>query len=127
MFSMMPRGGSVVPATVTLDTNANFTAYGVLGAKGTVSALLNNKEVNDTVSVSVNLGAGVSRVDLISLTAPNLFDATGLKLGGATINTDGKWDGGTEAILTATDGQLTVSVPTATAYLLIPEEPRQSN
>jgi hypothetical protein len=122
LFSMIPRGGNVVPATVTLDTSANFSAYGVQGADGSVTALLNNKEVNDTVTVNVNLGSGVSSVALVSLTAPNLFDATGLKLGGATINTDGKWNGGVEAVLTATDGQLTVSVPPTTAYLLIPEK-----
>ncbi len=120
MFSLIPRGGRVVPATVTLDTNANFTAYGVRGMNGAVSALLNNKEVNDTVSASVNLGPNVSRVALISLAAPNLFDSTGLKLGGAAINTDGSWYGRVQAILTATDGQLTVSVPPTTAYLLIP-------
>lgn len=134
MFSMIPRGGRVVPGTVTLDTNANFTAYGVRNMDGAVTALLNNKEVNDTVSVNVNLGPGVSSVALISLTAPNLFDSTGhyyvsglppqtcCMLGGATINTDGTWDGHVQAMLTATDGQLTVSVPPTTAYLLIPQE-----
>ena len=134
MFSLIPRGGRVVPGTVTLDANANFTAYGVRDMDGAVSALLNNKEVNDTVSVSVNLGAGVSSVALISLTAPNLFDSTGhyyvsglppqtcCMLGGATIHTDGTWNGHVQAVLTATDGQLTVSVPPTTAYLLIPQD-----
>jgi hypothetical protein len=122
LFSMLPRGGTVVPATVTLNTNANFTAYGVRGRNGAVSALLNNKEVNDTVSVSVNLGSGVSRVALITLAAPNLFDSTGLTLGGATIGTNGWWRGGVQAVLTASDGQLTVNLPPASAYLLIPLE-----
>jgi hypothetical protein len=68
------------------------------------------------------VGSGVSSVELISLAAPNLFDSTGLTLGGATINTDGKWSGGVQSLLTANDGQLTVNVPPATAYLLIPEK-----
>lgn len=122
MFSMIPKGGSVVPATVTLNTKANFSAFGVQGADGSVTALLNNKEVNDTVSVSINLGPGVSSVELISLAAPNLFDSTGLKLGGATIGTDGKWSGGVQSLLTANDGELTVDVPPTTAYLLIPQK-----
>ncbi len=121
MFSLLPRWGRVVPATVTLNTDANFSAYGVRGANGAVTALLNNKEVNDTVSASVNLGPDVSRVAVISLAAPNLFDSTGLTLGGATITTDGRWNGHVQAMLTATDGQLTVNVPPATAYLLIPQ------
>lgn len=123
MFSLIPKGGSVVPATVTLSpANVNFTAYGVRGVHGAVTALLNNKEVNDTVSASVNLGPDVSRVALISLTAPNLFDATGFTLGGAAITTDGTWDGRVQVMLRAKDGQLTVNVPPATAYLLIPED-----
>jgi hypothetical protein len=82
--------------------------------------VLVNKEVNDTVSVSVNLGSGVSSVELITLTAPNLFDATGFTLGGAPIKTDGTWSGGVQQVLTATNGQLTVNVPPTSAYLLIP-------
>ena len=121
MFSLIPQRGSVVPATVTLSpTNVNFTAYGVQGANGAISAVLDNKEVNDTVSVSVNLGSGVSRVGLITLAAPNLFDSTGFTLGGAAINTNGTWNGGVQTVLTATDGQLTVNVPPTSAYLLIP-------
>ena len=121
MFSLIPQGGSVIPATVTLSpTNVNFTAYGVQGANGAISAVLDNKEVNDTVSVSVNLGSGVSRVGLITLAAPNLFDSTGFTLGGAAINTNGTWNGGVQTVLTATDGQLTVNVPPTSAYLLIP-------
>jgi hypothetical protein len=132
MFSLIPPGGSVVPATVTLSpTNVNFSAYGVRGAHGAISALLNNKEVNDTVSVSLNLGPHVSRVALISLTAPNLFDetyengyfdTTDFTLGGAPITTNGTWCGGVQKVLRAVDGQLTVNVPPTSAYLLIPME-----
>jgi hypothetical protein len=123
MFSLIPKWGSVIPATVLLNpTGANFTAYGVQAKDGTISAVLNNKEVNDTVSVSINLGPDVSRVRLMSLTAPNLFDSTGLTLGGAAITINGTWHGGVEEVIPATDGQLTLDVPPATAYLLIPQK-----
>ncbi len=122
LFSLIPTGGSMIPATVTLNpTTVNFTAYGVKGTNSKISAVLNNKEVNDTVSVSLNLGSTVSSVSLITLEAPNLFDSTGLTLGGQPITTSGTWSGGVESTLTATAGQLTVSVPPATAYLLIPQ------
>ena len=121
MVSMIPSGGSVVPATVTLSpSTANFSAYGVLASNGSTTAVLNNKEVNYTVTASLNLGSKVSSVELISLTAPNLFDATGLTLGGAAINTNGTWAGGVQQVITVTGGQLTISVPPTTAYLLIP-------
>lgn len=130
MFSLIPQGGSVVPTTVTVNpSTANFTAYGVEASNGLISAVLNNKEVNYTVSTTLNLGSGVSNVELISLTSPNLldqtysngyFNSTNFTLGGASITTSGTWNGGVQQVLTASDGQLTVSVPPATAYLLIP-------
>lgn len=123
LFSMIPSGGSVVPATVSLTpstSTANFSAYGVQAASGLTSAVLINKEVNDTVSATVNLGTGAATVELISLTAPNLFDAAGFTLGGAPINTNGTWNGGVEQVLTPANGQVTVNVPPTTAYLLIP-------
>jgi hypothetical protein len=58
---------------------------------------------------------------LISLAAPNLFDSTGLTLGGEPITVNGDWHGHVQRVITATDGQLTVSLPPTTAYLLIPE------
>jgi len=121
MVSMIPSGGSIVPATVTLSPSiANFSAYGVQGSNGSITAVLNNKEVNYTVSASLNLGSNVSSVELISLTAPNLFDSTGLILGGAPINTNGTWGGGVQQVITVTSGQVTLNVPPTTAYLLIP-------
>lgn len=132
MFSLLPKGGTVLPTTVNLSpTNVNFSAYGVQDVNGAITAVLVNKEVNDTVSVTLNLGSGVTSAELITLTAPNLFDetwkngyidSTGFELGGATINTDGTWGGGVQAVLPATDGQLTVNVPPTSAYLLIPKK-----
>ncbi len=119
MFSLIPPGNSV-PASVTVPAGINFTAYGVNCSAGGKSALLINKEVNTRVSASVNLGSGVSRVSLITLTSPNLYCTNAYTLGGSSISTDGAWTGGVESVLSATNGQLTVSVPPITAYLLIP-------
>jgi hypothetical protein len=130
MMSMIPAGGSVVPATVTLSpSTANFSAYGVQASDGSITAVLNNKEVNYTVSTSLNLGSNVTSVELISLTAPNLFDqtykngyfnSTDFTLGGAPITTNGTWAGGVQQVIPVTGGQLMISVPPTTAYLLIP-------
>ena len=59
MLSMIAPG-NVIPATITLGSNINFTAYGVRQANGRISALLNNKEMSNAVAVSVNLGLGVT-------------------------------------------------------------------
>jgi hypothetical protein len=131
MFSMIPKGGNVVAATVTLSPAtpaANFSAYGIQSTSGPTTAVLINKEVNDTVKATLNMGSTVSYVELISLTAPSLFEAnsytsTGapiITLGGASITTNGTWAGGVEQVIAVTGGQLMISVPPTTAYLLVP-------
>jgi len=119
MFSLLPAGNAV-PAAITPAPTINFTAYGVNCTGGRTCALLNNKEVNTAVSASLNLGPDVSSVALISLTGPNLYCTNDYTLCGSTINTDGTWTGGVQSTLSATNGQLTVSVPPMSAFLLIP-------
>jgi hypothetical protein len=122
MFSLLPRG-NVVPATVMLASNINFTAYGVRQADGVLSALLNNKDTTNTVTVNVNLGPDVASAALIELTGPSLYSTNGYTLGGATINPDGSWSGGIQAVLLAPNGQLTVHLPPTSAFLLKPVTP----
>jgi len=122
LFSLIPTGGSMIPATVTLNpTGENFSVYGVKASSGKISAVLNNKEVNDTISVTLNLGSAVTHINLYSLTAPNLFDSTGFTLGGQPITTSGTWSGGVQQTFTVTGGALTLNVPPTTVYLLIPQ------
>jgi hypothetical protein len=118
MLSLIPPG-NVVPAIVT-TANTNFTAYGVRQADGAISVLLNNKDANDTLAVSVNLGSSVGGAQLIELTAPSLYSGSGFTLGGGPISANGAWTGGAQATLATTNGQLTVDVPPNTAILLNP-------
>ena len=122
MFSLLPRG-NVVPATVALTSNINFTAYGVRQADGVYSALLNNKDTNNAVAVSVNLGPHVASAALIELMGPSLDSTNGYTLGGATINSDGSWGGGVQTVLPAPNGKLTVHLPPMSALLLKPVSP----
>jgi hypothetical protein len=126
MFSLLPPG-NVIPGTVTPSANANFTAYGVRQADGAISALLNNKSPSNTVAVSVNLGPGVTGAQLIELAAPSLYSISGYTLGGAAISPAGSWAGGVQTILSATNGQLTVNVPPASAFLLNPVTSQSTN
>ncbi|MGH8023861.1 MAG: hypothetical protein ACRED1_09785, partial [Limisphaerales bacterium] len=119
MLSLLPCG-NVLPATVSLGSTVNFTAYGVRQPDGAISALLNNKETTNTVAVSVNLGLDVGGAQVIELTGLSLQSAGGCTIGGAAINPDGAWLGGVQATLPATNGQLTVNVPPMTAILLNP-------
>lgn len=119
MFSLIPAGNAV-PATITPAPSINFTAYGVNCKGGGTCAVLNNKEVNTTVSASLNLGASVSSVELISLTGPNLYCTNDYTLGGSAVNPNGTWTAGVQSVVSAPNGQLTVSVPPVSAFLLIP-------
>jgi hypothetical protein len=119
LLSMIPQG-NIIPVTMTPSLNINFTAYGVRQMNGAISALFNNKETGDTVVVTANLGPNVAAAQLIELTGPSLGTTSGFTLGGATIDPNGSWNGGVQAVLVATNGLLTVSVPPATAYLLNP-------
>jgi len=119
MFSLLSQG-NVIPATVSLASNINFTAYGVRRVNGGISAMLNNKETNNYVQVSINLGASVTAAQWMELTGPALDSTNGYTLGGAAINPDGSWAGGVQAVIAATNGQLSLIVPPITAVLLNP-------
>jgi autotransporter-associated beta strand protein len=122
MFSLLPQG-RVMPAIVSLGSSINFTAYGVQEDSGAIGAILNNKETNDSVQVSINLGSIVTAAQMTELTGPSLNSTNGYTIGGATINPDGSWAGGVQAVLSATNGQLTITVPPMSAVLLTPVAP----
>ena len=119
MFSLADNG-NVIPASVTLASNINFTTYGIRRPNGGISALLNNKDTNDSVQVSINFGSYVSAAQAIELTCTNLNNTNNYTLGGAVIEPDGSWAGGVQSVTPATNGQLTFIVPPISAVLLNP-------
>jgi hypothetical protein len=119
MISLLPPG-NVVPATIAAAPAINFTAYGVKESNGGISALLNNKEVNTAVSVTLNLGSDVSSVTAMSLAGANLYCTNDYTINGAPITYTGSWNSNAPVVLLVTNGQLTVSVPPITALLLNP-------
>jgi autotransporter-associated beta strand protein len=119
MFSLADEG-SVIPAAITLSSNINFTAYGIRRPNGGISVLLNNKDTNNGVEVSINLGADVTAAQAIELTGTNLNSTNAYTLGGARINPDGSWSGGVQSVTPATNGQVSFLVPPISAVLLNP-------
>ncbi|HEX4120622.1 MAG TPA: glycosyl hydrolase family protein [Verrucomicrobiae bacterium] len=119
MFSLVSEG-ALVPATVSLSSNINFTAYGVRRAGGGISAVLINKDTNHAAQVSVNLGSDIGSAEMIELTGPALDATNAYTIGGAPINANGSWAGGVQSVIPASDGQLTIQVPPISAILLNP-------
>ena len=126
LFSLM-LPGNVVPGTVTLASNINFTAYGVQQTNGAISALLNNKDTTNYVQVTLNLGSNVVAAQLMEFAGSSLGSTNqgGYTLGGAAISAGGNWAGGFQAVLSArnggTNGLLTLTVPPISAIFLSPE------
>jgi autotransporter-associated beta strand protein len=60
---------------------------------------------------------------MTELTGTNLASTNGYTIGGAPINPDGSWAGGVQSVLSATNGQLTLTVPPMSAVLLNPVAP----
>ena len=119
LFSLLPQG-SAIPALISLDTNINFTAYGVRQADGGISAVLNNKETNISVKATINLGPNVTAATVLELTGPALNSTNGYTIGGAQINADGSWIASPQSIIIATNNQFALTLPTITAILLRP-------
>jgi len=126
LFSLLAPG-NVLPATVALSSNINFTAYGVRRGSGAIGAVLVNKETNASVQVTISLGAMVSAATTIELTGPALASTNGYTIGGAAINADGSWAGGIQSVNPATNGTLTLTVPPISAILLNPVLPPATN
>jgi len=122
LFSLAATG-RIIPATVSLASNINFTAYGVRQTNGGISVVLVNKETNHYAKVAINLGTNVTAAEGIELLGPSLDSTSGYTLGGAVINPDGSWAGGTQWIAPATNGQLTVVVSPISALWLNPVVP----
>jgi hypothetical protein len=119
LFSFLPAGSpaagsySVVPP--------NFTANGIKLANGTYAAVLNNKDASNTVVATVNVGSGVTTMSMMGLQCSGgLFSTTGFTVGGQAIHPNGTWTGSWQWQLTASGGQVTVTVPPATAFLMVP-------
>jgi hypothetical protein len=105
---------------ISPGSNVNFTAYGVRHADGGMGAVLINKETNETVHVTVDLGSNVTAVSALKLTGPNLDSTNGHTIGGAPINANGSWAGGVQFVNAATNGLLTIEVLPISAVWLDP-------
>ena len=121
LFSLASLGGGgFIPATNTVGTNFNFTAYGVQQTAGVFGAVLINKETNYSIQVTINLGSNVVAMSSMMLSGQALSSTNGYTLGGAVINANGSWTGGFQSMTLVTNGQLTVTVPPISALWLNP-------
>ena len=104
-----------------LKTDANFITHSVLGADGKLRVTLVNKDLTKPIAASLSVGGKFAMGQVLRLTAPSA-DATGdVTFAGATVNADGTWAPKTTEALTLSAGETTVTLPPASAALLILE------
>ena len=104
-----------------LKTDANFITHSVLGADGKLRVTLVNKDLSKPVAATINAGAKFTHGQALRLTAPAASATEGVTFAGAAVNADGTWAPKSPEALTLSAGQTTVTLPPASAALLILE------
>ena len=104
-----------------LKTDANFVTHSVLGADGKLRVTLVNKDLTKPVAASIAVGAKFTHGQALRLTAPAASATEGVTFAGAAVNADGTWAPKSPEALTLSAGQTTVTLPPASAALLILE------
>ena len=104
-----------------LKTDANFITHAVLGTDGKLRVTLVNKDLTKPVAASIAVGAKFTQGQALRLTAPSASATEGVTFAGAAVNADGTWAPKSPEVLTLSAGQTTVTLPPASAALLILE------
>jgi len=114
----MAGTGALLPTKATAGSDAYFTAYTVQQADGTLMVVLDNKDANNSVKATVNVGAAVTSASAVYLTGPSLTAETGITLAGAGITKTGGWSYTAPYAMATTGDTVTVPVPPGSAVLV---------
>ena len=118
LFHLAARG-QVVP--VECQTLANFTAHAVLGDDRKLRVVLINKDVAQPIVASIASGSASTKAEVIRLSAPSVTSTEGVTLAGSAVAKDGTWTPQPGAPVRCVNGKFEVSLPAASAALLIIE------
>jgi hypothetical protein len=119
----LARHGRFLPATISNPNDFNVSVYSVLGDDQNVYVTIINKEhgaQGRAASVSLTAGEAVADPHIMTLTVPDgdVAAKTGVTLGGATIGSDGSWNGTWTALPSPNSGILNVTVPAGSASII---------
>src|SRR5258707_15515089 len=71
----------------------NLTAYAIREPSGAMALSVINKDLSRDAAVEVT-GIAPRQAQVMRLTGPSLTATSGVTLGGAAVDSDGKWNGG---------------------------------
>jgi hypothetical protein len=95
----------------------DLTAYATVDSMGAATAVIVNKDVSTDAEVHVAAGPRIGRARVMRLMAPSLDGKTDVKLGGAAVAPDGRWQGRYESAHVAKGG-CSLHVPAASAAIV---------
>jgi len=117
-FSKAAQGRLVATET---KSDAKLIAHSVLGADGKLRVTLVNKDLAKPIAASITAGTAYTKGRVLRLTAPSVDATTDVTFAGATVNADGTWAPKTTEPLAVSAGRTTITMPPASAALLILE------
>jgi hypothetical protein len=94
-FAQAAKGDTV--AAVCEAGGVNVTAYAVRKIGNELCAVLVNKDQNRDASVAIK-GVAATQARVMRLTAPSLTAMSGIALGGAGVDGEGRWSGKSESV-----------------------------
>jgi len=117
LFSLVGQG-TLLP--VTLSTSGfNATIYAVLSSSGAIKIVIVNKEVYQSLNITIDCGKTITDAGLYELRGTSLTATTGQTLQGGTVATDGSITLGTPyAPASISSSKVTCYVPAISAILL---------
>lgn len=108
--------GRLVP--VSVQTQANVTAYGVLAPDGELHLVLINKDDRASVEVRIAGLDSYHHAGVLRLTASSVNARSGITFGGRPVEPDGKWLPGPAQQLAQSGGVFHLQLPSASAALI---------
>jgi len=100
-------------------TNFNASMYAVVTASGVTNIVIVNKEVYQSLKITIDCGKAIHGADLIELQSTALTATTGQTLQGGTVATDGSINlGAPYAPANISSSWVTCYVPAISAVLL---------
>jgi hypothetical protein len=117
LYAMLGQGGKLM--TMQIDPEpSTFSAYAVQETDGSMYAVLNNKDPNNTFSVGIQRPGTILRATSLLMTASSLTATTGFTLGGSPINSNGSWTAASTTNLPIIENSAIVTVPAGSAEIV---------
>jgi hypothetical protein len=109
-------GGTIIPATLD-NTTYNCSAYACTNAGLTYITII-NMDAGKSFSFTVNLSKTAASIQISRLTAPTIYDVTGVTFAGASVQSDGAYKAGATENHTINKNSFVVKVPAASAVVI---------